>query len=110
MVRDVLHSYLPWLNEWVAASLDKSSPLEIHWIHSHKARADMDAAVRDIVSVLAPQHPALEKYLAQKAVEVTANFNSGDDDAWRKVVDASDQAQMWDAMTEETRALFGFAP
>jgi hypothetical protein len=42
-------------------------------------------------------------------VEVTANFNSGDDDAWRKVVDASDQAQMWDAMTEETRALFGFA-
>lgn len=110
MVRDVLYSYLPWLNEWVAASVDKSSPLKIHWIHSHKARADMDAAVRDIVSILAPQHPALEKYLGQKAVEVTANFNSGDDDAWRKVVDASDQAQMWDAMTEKTRALFGLAP
>ena len=25
-------------------------------------------------------------------------------------VDASDQAQMWDAMTEKTRALFGLAP
>ena len=110
MVRDVLYSYLPWLNEWVAASVDQSSPLKIHWIHSDKARADMDAAVRDIVSILAPQHPALEKHLGQKAVEVTANFNAGDDDAWRKVVDASDQAQMWDAMTEETRALFGFAP
>ena len=110
IVRDTLDSYIPWLNQWVDLAVDKSSPLKIHWIHSDKVRADMDAAVRDIVSILAVQHPALEKYVAQKATEVTANFNSGDDNAWRELIAAPDQARLWDAMTEETRALFGFAP
>jgi hypothetical protein len=54
---------------------------------------------------MAPEYPALEQYLSTDVAEVTANFITGDKDAWREQISPRGQDRLWDAMPVAVRDL-----
>ena len=60
---------------------------------------------REVLDTLAPEYPVLEQYLSTDFAEVTANFITGDKDAWRKQISPRGQDRLWDAMPVAVREL-----
>jgi hypothetical protein len=54
---------------------------------------------------VAPEYPTLEQYLSTDVAEVTANFITGDKDAWREQISPRGQDRLWDAMAVTVRDL-----
>lgn len=105
-----LHKFIRWLSDWTEAASAPNSHLRIHWILSPCSGADLRSSVRDILSILAAECPALRPYVDQEIKEITANFVAGDDDAWRTLADDADRKVLWNAIPERARNLLGLTP
>jgi hypothetical protein len=92
-------NFIPWIADWVAAQSD----FKIHWLLEPSSATPKMA--REVLAALAPEYPVLERYLSTDVAEVTANFITGDKDAWRKQISAGGQERLWDAIPVAVREL-----
>jgi hypothetical protein len=99
VIRLAEQSFIPWVADWIAAQSD----FEVHWLLEPSNATPKMA--RDVLAALAPEYPVLERYLSTDVAEVTANFITGDKDAWRKQISAGGQERLWDAMPVAVREL-----
>jgi hypothetical protein len=99
VIRLAEQSFIPWVADWIAAQSD----FEVHWLLEPSSATPKMA--RDVLAALAPEYPVLERYLSTDVAEVTANFITGDRDAWRKQIGAGGQERLWDAMPVAAREL-----
>jgi hypothetical protein len=90
---------MPWIADWIAAQSD----FKIHWLLEPASAVPKMA--RDVLDTLAPEYPVLEQYLSAAVAEVTANFITGDKDAWREQISADGQERLWEAMPVAVRDL-----
>ncbi len=88
--------FIPWIADWLAAAGDTGTGLKIHWL-AQPSRAIAEMA-RDVLTVLAAEHPTLEQYLGADVAEVKANYVTGDEQAWRKGISKSAQERLWQAV------------
>jgi hypothetical protein len=96
-------AFIPWVMGWIAAASTPTTDLKIHWLtQPSNAIAEM---ARDVLTVLAPEYPALEQYLNADVAEVTANFVTGDEEAWRKGLSQAGQARLWDAIPQNVKEI-----
>jgi hypothetical protein len=100
------NTFIPWLTRWIAVATDAQAGVEVRWLL--QAQAEIGAAARAIAAHLAPRHPALERY--SEMPEITANFVSGDDQAWRKAISQEGQNRMWAVTPDSVRHLLGLSP
>jgi hypothetical protein len=100
--------FIPWIADWLAAAGDAGSGLKIHWLaQPSSAIADM---ARDVLTVLAPENPALEQYLGKPVAEVRANYATGDEEAWRKGISKSAQERLWHAIMPNVKDFLALRP
>jgi hypothetical protein len=99
VIRLCEQNFIPWIAGWVAAKSD----FKIHWLLEPSSATPKMA--RDVLTALAPEYPVLEQYMSTDVAEVTANFITGDKDAWRKQISAGGQERLWDAMPVAVREL-----
>jgi len=100
-------SFIPWAADWLAAP-DTATGLKIHWlVQPSNAIPDM---VRQVLTTLLPEHPMLAQYLGADVDEVRANFVTGDNDAWRKVVSKAGQERLWNAIPLSVKNFLGLQP
>ncbi|HLN40564.1 MAG TPA: hypothetical protein VK337_22480, partial [Xanthobacteraceae bacterium] len=79
-----------------------------HWlVQPSNAIPDM---VRQVLTTLLPEHPMLAQYLGADVDEVRANFVTGDNDAWRKVVSKAGQERLWNAIPLSVKNFLGLQP
>lgn len=95
--------FIPWVADWLATAADPTAGLKIHWLTQPSPA--IGAMARDVLSVLASAHPALEQYLQTDAAEVRANFVTGDQDAWRNGLSQAGQRRLWDAIPQNVKEL-----
>jgi len=94
-------AFIPWVTDWLAATSNPTTDLKIHWLtQPSSAVAEM---AREVLTVLAPEYPALEHYLRMDVAEVSANFVTGDKEAWRKGLTQASQARLWDAIPQSVK-------
>ncbi len=101
MIRLCEQNFIPWVADWIAAQ----SELKIHWLLEPSSATPKMA--REVLAVLAPEYPVLERYLSTDVAEVTANFITGDQDAWREQISPRGQDRLWDTMPVAVRDLLG---
>ena len=95
--------FIPWLVGWLGVAADETSGLKVHWLNQpSNAITEM---VRDVLTVLVPQYPALEPYLAANVAEVKANYVTGDNEAWRRTISAAGQQRLWSAVPPSVKDL-----
>jgi len=99
VIRLCEQNFIPWVAGWIAAQSD----LKIHWLLEPSSAVPKMA--REVLAVLAPEYPALERYLSADVAEVRANFITGDQDAWRRQISPRGQDRLWDAMPIAVREL-----
>jgi hypothetical protein len=100
--------FIPWIVDWLAAAGDAGTGLKIHWLaQPSNAIAEM---TRDILTVLAPEYPALEQYLGTDVAEVRANYVTGDQEAWRKGISKSGQERLWQAVPPDVKEFLALCP
>jgi len=99
VIRLCEQNFIPWVAGWTAAQ----SNLKIHWLLEPSSAVPKMA--REVLAVLAPEYPALERYLIADVAEVRANFITGDQEAWRKQISQRGQARLWEAMPVAVREL-----
>ncbi len=100
--------FIPWIADWLAVAADAKSGLKVHWLaQPPDATADM---ARQVLTILAPEHPALGRYLATDVAAVKANYVTGDEAAWRKDVSKSGQQRLWQAMPQNLKDLLALKP
>jgi len=100
-------SFIPWATDWLAAP-DTATGLKIHWlVQPSNAIPDM---VRQVLTTLLPEHPVLAQYLGADVDEVRANFVTGNNDAWRKVVSKAGQERLWNAIPQNVKDFLGLQP
>jgi hypothetical protein len=100
--------FIPWIADWLAAAGDGGTGLQIHWLaQPSSAIAEM---ARDVLTVLAPEYPALEQYLAKAVAEVKANYVTGDKEVWRKEISKSGQERLWQAVPPNVKDFLGLQP
>ena len=97
--------FIPWAAAWLAAATDPTSNLKIHWLL--RPAGSTGAMVREVLTTLAPEYPALEPYLAKDFAEVRANFVTGDKDDWRKRISQSGQERLWNAISQPLKDVLG---
>ena len=100
--------FVPWLNGWIAASSDVAAGLKIHWL-TQPANVISEMA-REVLTVLAPQYPTLEQYLRADVAEVSANFVTGDEEAWRKSIGPRGQERLWNAIPQDVKDFLALQP
>lgn len=90
-------NFIPWIADWVAAQ----SEFKIHWLL--ESASAIPKMAREVLAALAPEYPVLEQYLRTDVAEVTANFMTGDKEAWRKQISPRGQERLWEAMPVAVR-------
>jgi hypothetical protein len=101
-------AFIPWLVGWLGAADDETTGLKIHWLNQPPdAIADM---ARNVLTVLAPEYPALEPYLAADIAEVRANYVTGDNDAWRNAISTAGQQRLWSETPANVKDLLALEP
>jgi hypothetical protein len=103
VIRLCEQTFIPWVADWIAAR----SELKIHWLLGPPS--EIPKMAREFLVTLAPQYPALEQYLSADIAQVTANFVTGDEDAWRNQISPRGQDRLWDAMPVAVRELLGLS-
>jgi hypothetical protein len=104
VIRLAEQSFIPWVADWIAAQSD----FEVHWLLEPSSATPKMA--RDVLAALAPEYPVLEQYLSTDVAEVTANFITGDKDAWRKQISAGGQERLWRAIPSNVKDLLALQP
>jgi hypothetical protein len=92
-------NFIPWIADWIAAQSD----FKIHWLLEPASATPKMA--HEVLAALAPEYPVLEQYLNMDVAEVTANFITGDKDAWRERITPRGQECLWEAMPVAVREL-----
>ncbi len=95
--------YIEWITGWLNA--ERATPwLSIRWVYFNDYRQNSWQVVADILSDTA-DNPAIQPLLeqarqkaAQKAPVSAANFNQGDDMAWREHTSEALRQEMWDML------------
>jgi hypothetical protein len=100
--------FIPWIADWLTAAGDAGTGLQIHWL-AQPSRA-IAAMARDVLTVLAPEYPALERYLGADVAEVRANYATADEEAWRKDISKSAQERLWQAVPPNVKDFLGLQP
>jgi hypothetical protein len=109
--RECIGKFIPWLQNWVERSRDKTLPLKIHMIRYEDIVHNLTQTIRSIARVLEEDYPAMAFYAEDpKVEEVRVHFNRGDDNAWRSEVSETTREMLWEACTLEIRELLRLAP
>ena len=98
-----VESFIPWLTKWIAAATAVESGLRIHFL-TQPSKLICEAAW-EILSTLSSEYPILDEHLKSSLPEVTANFVTGDAEAWRKGIGSSGQEQLWEAIPQSAKVL-----
>lgn len=96
----IFHAHVKWLQQWMEA--EKAHPwLSIEWIKYRDFCSNPWLCFERIVSPVAtsgPMQHIADKIKRKDAMLVTANFNAGNDYAWRQGTDKKLAQKMWDNM------------
>jgi hypothetical protein len=104
VIQQCEQTIIPWVADWIAAQSD----FKIHWLLEPSSAVPKMA--REVLDTLTPEFPVLERYLSTDVVEVTANFITGDKDAWRKQISAGGQERLWKAIPQDVKDLLELRP
>ena len=104
VIRLCEQNFIPWIADWIAAQSD----FKIHWLLEPASAVPKMA--REVLDTLAPEYPVLEQYLSTDVAEVTANFITGDKDAWREQISAGGQDRLWKAIPLDVKDLLALQP
>lgn len=108
VIRLCEQSFIPWIADWIAADADAGTGFKIHWLAQPSgAVAEM---VRDVLSALVAEYPALEQFLRTDVAEVRANFVTGDEAAWRQRISKSGQERLWNAIPQSVKDFLALRP
>lgn len=105
MIKLCEEQFIPWTSNWLAVTADPSSDLNVHWLLQPSSA--IDEMVREILTILLPENPAVEPYLANNFAAVRANYVTGDKDNWRKRISQSGQDRLWSAIPQNVRDCLG---
>ena len=108
VIRLCEQAFIPWVADWLAAAADPATGIKIHWLAQPSSA--IPEMARDVLTVLAPEYPALEQYLGADVAEVRANFVTGDAEAWRKGISKAGQEQLWPAMPQNVKDFLALRP
>ena len=101
-------SFIPWIVDWLAATQAPDTGLYIHWLlQPSNAVSEM---MQCILKELAPENPSLEQYLRADVAEITANFDVGQEEFWRKAISGSAQERLWNATPQNVKDLLELRP
>lgn len=98
--------FIPWLSGWLAAASDPAGQLRVHWLLQEPVQPGVTETVRQLLESHVADYPALAPYVAAPIAEVSANFVTGNDEAWRAQIGSRGQDRLWEATPEPVRALF----
>jgi hypothetical protein len=101
VIRLCEQSFIPWIADWIATDADAGTGFKIHWL-AQPSGAVVEM-VREVLSALVAEYPALDQFLRANVAEVRANFVTGDAEAWRKDISKAGQEQLWDAMPQNVK-------
>lgn len=96
---DFYPRYVAWIAGWLRAA--KENPwLSIHWITYPEYRANPEKTVFELLRFF--RVPIYWRLRARKNISISnANFNKGDDEAWREHTPLSVQQDMWKEIPPE---------
>jgi hypothetical protein len=101
-------AFIPWVADWIAADADAGTGFKIHWLAQPSgAVAEM---VREGLSALVAEYPALDQFLRANVAEVRANFVTGDEAAWRQRISKSGQERLWNAIPQTVKDFLALKP
>lgn len=92
-------AYVPWLKAWFEQARRLDGQTRVKWIDSARVRCDCRRLVAEMLEAL-PEHPSALKVAIANFTERRANFQQGDDNAWRAVFNEREQSRMWEALGE----------
>lgn len=101
--KEIFLPHVEWLNGWIEAA-ENNPWLSIHWVKFQDFSKDPWNVFAKIIEPLATSWPMQEiaaRIDNKQGTLVTANFNSGDDNAWRKNAPPSLQKKMWKAIPKK---------
>jgi len=108
VIRLCAQAFIPWVADWLSAATDPATGVKIHWL-THPSHA-IPQMVRDVLTALALEYPALEPYLRTDVAEVEANFVTGDAEAWRTGISKAGQERLWAVMPESVKDFLALQP